>query len=231
MSNKDNNFPTKAQLWKGAILGSIAHAIWLVQHPDFSNEQSWDGINYSVQDTQGTRGTITFSGEDIVGVFRDENSSRNPLPSEKGYDLDHYFVGIPPKLLSLAQDEALQYVLENYGGRIVPVITSAFWSEAIHLTARESWHEVFKHGAHVLRIQVLETEDAIREWKDNYEMDSSKTLILRSLFERKLKNPKDEIILSQKEMSVLTEDGVQGLDESQELFSSIGIIMPSSKNS
>jgi len=56
-------------LWKGCILASIAHAIMVSHYPEFSNEHSWDGINYSVQDTSGTRGTITFHSEYCVGAF------------------------------------------------------------------------------------------------------------------------------------------------------------------
>ena len=64
------------QLWEGCILASIAHAIMVAHYPDISHEQSWDGFNYSVQDSSGTRGTITFHPNFLVGAFRNENSEK-----------------------------------------------------------------------------------------------------------------------------------------------------------
>ena len=41
------------QLWEGCIMAGIAHAIGVSKYPMLSNEQSWDGINYSMQDSLG----------------------------------------------------------------------------------------------------------------------------------------------------------------------------------
>ena len=46
----------REQLWKGCVLNSIAHAINVAHCPDFSHESSWDGFNYSMQDSQGGQG-------------------------------------------------------------------------------------------------------------------------------------------------------------------------------
>ncbi len=54
--SKYNFHISKEQLWKGCILRSIADAIFVAHAPDFSHESSWDGFNYSVQDSQGGRG-------------------------------------------------------------------------------------------------------------------------------------------------------------------------------
>src|SRR5207248_1258528 len=122
-------FPQQRLIWPGAILGSIAHAIFVSHCPDLSCEQSWDGSNYNVQDSAGSRGTIAFSGEKFVGVFFYERSDRNPFHSKSEYELDRFFTGLPHDLRSLAQDEALQYVLQESNGAAIPIITSAFWAD------------------------------------------------------------------------------------------------------
>lgn len=156
MGISQESFPQCMQLWKGAILGTIAHAIRVTSNPDFSHEQSWDGSNYSVQDSMGSRGTISFAKERIVGVFFDKDSPRNPFRSGQAYDLDSLLAGMPTEHLSIANNEALQYVLQEYGGTAMPIITAAFWSAGDYLTAAEPWSQVFVHGAHLIRIQLQE---------------------------------------------------------------------------
>jgi hypothetical protein len=229
MSYGSESFPSVSQLWQGCILGTIAHAIWLVQEPDFAYEQSWDGSNYSVQDGEGCRGSITFQDNNakVIGVFRDENSPRNPLVSEEGnYSLTPFFEGIPEELLSLANDEALQYVLEEYEGATQPIITTAFWNKGETLTAAEPWSEVLTHGASILEIQLMDTDDAIEEWEANYEMSPSQVSLMRSLFERKIATPNSPISLNNDELNLLLSDDGEGLDESRELLGGIGIIVP-----
>jgi hypothetical protein len=226
MTNNIGAFPKIDTLWGGAILATLAHSIWVAQQPDFANEQSWDGFNYSVQDSQGTRGTITFAGNRVVGVFRDENSPRNPLLSDQDYDLNRFFVGINSDLLTLANEEALQYVLEEYNGSTIPIITAAFWSAGEYLTAAEPWSEVVANGAELVRIQLMNTEAAIEEWQNAYELSSSQVALMRSLFERKMTAPNAQITLSNDELNVLTANYAEGIEESCELLNDIGILLP-----
>ena len=61
MSHNINKIQFKIQdLYKGCMLAAIAHAIMTAYYPEGANEHSWDEMNYSVQDSAGTRGTITF---------------------------------------------------------------------------------------------------------------------------------------------------------------------------
>ena len=221
-------FPERKQIWPGAVLGSIVHAIIVSRYPNISNEQSWDGANYNVQDSMGSRGTIAFSGDNLVGVFFDERSPRNPFHSKKPYELNWFLKDIPASLHNLAYDEALQYVLQEYRGKIVPVITSAFWDDGENLTAVEPWEEVFANGAHLMRIQLLDTGIALKEWKSLYEMSSSEVALARSLFERKIAEPSRSIKLEVSERNILSAGakGVEGTQESRESFAEIDIILP-----
>jgi len=63
-------------LWEGCILVTIAHAISSACYPEFLYEHSWDGINYSVQDSARARGTITFHEDYCVGAFRDDKYTK-----------------------------------------------------------------------------------------------------------------------------------------------------------
>src|SRR5690348_9136227 len=80
----------RENLWEGCILASIAHAIMVAHYPELSNEQSWDDINYNIQDSSGARGTITFHPNYYAGAFRNEFSEREYI-----YALDYF--NSPPK--------------------------------------------------------------------------------------------------------------------------------------
>lgn len=230
MTNIEEQVPDRKQLWSGAILASIVHAIMMVEYSDISHEQSWDGMNYSVQNSMGSRGTITFSGDKVVGVFFDEDSPRNPFNADTGYDLDNLLKGIPTDLRSLAQEEALQYVLQEYKGKDVPVITAAFWSEGGDLAAAEPWPQVFNHGAHLIRIQLMDTEEALARWKEEYEMSPLQVTLARSLYKRKMAAPNSQIELEGWERHSLMdkedEADTEVIEARRELLTALNIKSP-----
>ena len=128
----------REQLWKGCILNSIANAIFVAHDPDLSHESSWDGCNYSMQDSQGGRGTITFHLDYTIVCLQDVNSER----MDEWIDAANYFEGAPSEVLEIAKEEALQYVLEEVEGETMPFITAAFWIEesgAYSIDSFEEW--------------------------------------------------------------------------------------------
>lgn len=219
-------FPRRNDLWRGAILNTIAHAIWITSRPLLAYELSWDGSNYSRQDTMGTHGTVSFYEDSVVGVFFDLHSPRNPFKSKKKYDIQVFEKGMPSELLMRAEQEALQYVLEEYEGKIQPVITAAFWSKGEHLTAAEPWANVVTHGAHLIRIEVTQTEKAFREIQTQYEFSDEQIQLVRSIYERKVEMPNANLLLTERERDQISSQGVQGLEQCRELFSKIGITLP-----
>lgn len=48
----------------------------VAHYTELSHEQSRDKFNYNVQDSSGTRGTLTFNPNYFVGVFRNIFSQR-----------------------------------------------------------------------------------------------------------------------------------------------------------
>jgi len=174
----------------------------------------------------GSRGTITFAEEGTVGVFFDAHSPRSPFLSGTDYDLRSFFTGMSDELFSLVQQEALQYVLDDYRGALVPIITAALWSAEECLAAAEPWREVVTHGAHLVRIQVMEPDAAMVEWQQEYEMPSSQATLMRSLFHRRIAIPSSPITLADSERDIVTSEGDEGLDQSRELLAAIGINVP-----
>jgi hypothetical protein len=131
-----------------------------------------------------------------------------------------------PEHLSLADNEALQYVLQEYHGTIMPIITAAFWRAGKHLTAAEPWGQVLTHGAHLIRTQLQDTEVAIREWQTKYQMPSSQVNLMKSLFDRRMASPNHQIFLGDWEKDILTSHGMEGLEESQKLLAAVGVMLP-----
>ena len=217
---------SKGKLWAGAVLGTIAHAMFVVHYPELATLQSWDGINYNIQNSAGALGTVTFAENGTVAVFFDAHSSKNPFRSGKGYELESFFEGIPESRFALAQAEALQYVLQEYEGIDRPVVTAVFWSEEEDLVAAVPWSDVMVNGAHLVQIQLLEIDTAIEEWQSEYEISPKQIELVRSLFQRKMTNPYLPIQLNRQEQDVVVNHSATGIVESRELFKNVGIILP-----
>ena len=90
-------------------------------YPELNYEHSWDGINYSMNDSQGCRATITFHADYIIAVFQDIHKV------DWNIDALNFFDGASEEIIQIANNEALQYVLEDVEGAIKPVISTAFW--------------------------------------------------------------------------------------------------------
>ena len=213
-------------LWKGAVLGTIAHAISLIKFPALANEQTWEGKNYSVQNTMGSYGTITFATKNTVGAFFDNHSSRNPFSSKKTYDITEFFVSAPEDTINIAKSETLQYLLQDYNGSVEPIITTAFWSEDDFLTASEPWQFVIENGAHLIRIQTMPIDDGILEWQHQYEFSQPHIMLMLVIFDKKLKHFDKTITLNNSEYKMLISEGTKGIVESREAFEEFGIILP-----
>jgi hypothetical protein len=185
------------------------------------NEQSWDGANYNVQDSQGTLGTITFAGDSVVAAFFDAHSSRNPFSHDALYKLEDRLAEMPPDLRAIAEQQTLQYLLQDYQGSETPVITSCFWSEAANLVAGEPWEAVLNHGAHLVRVQLLPVERAVQRLQVQYEFSTAEVGLLRSLFDRKLAAGNSLVTMTTQDKELLTAKGSTGIEQALELLDSI----------
>ena len=214
-----------AELRRGCVLATLAHAIFTARSPELANEQSWDGPNYNLQDSQGAIGTVTFDDRATVGAFFDAHSARNPLSSDVHYEHSTLLAEMPAGVKSLADRETLQYLLQEYEGTKVPLITSVFWSDGDELVAPEPWQDAFANGAHLIQTQLRPTDEAIEVWRDHYELSTRQVELLRSLVAT-VSASEGILVMSEDEKAALLETGDEGLQESRDLLASVGVTVP-----
>ena len=209
------------QLWSGCILKSIAHAIMIVHHPLLAYENSWDNINYCIQDGEGMRGTVTFYNNYCIGAFRNEKCDRFNL--NKIMSAYKFFESTSNEIIQLAQKETLQYLLLDINGDTVPVITTAFWGKDKELFSADSFYDFLEYGGELLETQVMDFDSAIDDLIDYYEMEPKQVQLLLQIYTRKMENPNSTIILSKKEIDMIGTDDLEGLEESLISFKEMNI--------
>jgi hypothetical protein len=181
-------------------------------------------------DGQGNEGAITFGKIGTVVVLFDHESDRSPFAfaygeDGTGYDIERFFRGMPAQLRKLAQDEALQFMLQDYqGGK--PGITAAMWGEGETITAAEPWDAIREHGGFLIEHALLDPTGAITDLQDNYALSDSQAQLLAALFERRLASEGQTISLTEGERAVLMAQGKADIQASRKLFELIHIILP-----
>ena len=229
----DSAFPARSVFWPGCLLASIAIAVFAIRAPFLAHEHSWDGTNYSVQDTQGSRGTIAF-GEDkslFVAVMYSLGSDKrrsNANLSLARASVQTLLSNVPDGLKGL-RDEALQYVVQDVQGVQAPVLTSAFWSdlETPLVTACEPWLDVVEHGARMFQKQFSAPSIALALWAGDFNFDEKEIALARALFNRRVATTgamglrDDEVRLIHQKLS-----NAHGLQACQKSLSEVGIILP-----
>jgi hypothetical protein len=173
-----------ANLYNGCVFAAIVNAITIPRFPDLAFEHSWDGRNYSVQDGMGSRGTVSFSDIGYVGVFFDEHSKRSPYRKVSSYSVDSFFVGAPDALRNLAENEALQYVIDELNGIDQPVITAVFWSDGNNniIEYAVTWDDLVTDGGHLIERQLLPIDEAIARWRLDKDMTSTEIALAHSIY-------------------------------------------------
>lgn len=188
------------QLYEGCIQAAVTHAVAVGMYPELNYEHSWDGINYCMNDSQGCRATITFHKEYIIAVFQDANKVKGNT------DALSFFDGAPREITEIAENEALQYVLDDVDGVVKPVVTAAFWGTWDKLNSVQSFDSIVENGGHIIHSQLLPYNDAMDEWRDYYDLDSKQISLIQKLFNAKINSNGEEFILHDDEMKLLYGD-------------------------
>ena len=199
------------ELYEGCVFAAIIHAVTVGEYPEFNYEHSWDGINYSMNDSQGCRATITFHPNYVIAVFQDMSKFNSHMAA---YD---YLTDMPDEILKVAESEALQYVLQDIDGEIKPVITAAFWGTWEELFSNQTWESILENGGFILEKQLLNHNEALAQWDDYYGLNNEQMDLIESLFERKMKNSGKEIHLLPGQMSCLYGDVEECIESLREL--------------
>ncbi|MEA4827262.1 MAG: hypothetical protein VB130_11610 [Clostridium sp.] len=212
----------KQKLWEGCILASIAHAIMVAHYPEIANEHSWDGINYNVQNSEGARGTITFSDYYIAGAFRDDNSERL-IGKNKIISYSGYFKDAQKEIKKMVEQETLQYLLNNINGTIAPLITTAFWGNDRDIFSSDPYEVFTDNGGFLIERQLMGIDMAIEEWKEYYDMTQQQCDLLRVIYKQKITQPNQILCLTSQEIDMIDSNDEEGLYESKISFGEIGI--------
>lgn len=203
------------------ILVSIINAVMTLENPDYCSLHSWDGDNYSTNDWEGTRATITFYNDGCIAACRGENSDRLNSFTEA----DCYLEGAPQHIHTLANSEAFHYLLENVEGKAVPLITSAFWIIDNTLFSIDRQSDMMKNGMHILKAQLHEdTELIISNCVEEYEMSSAQIDFAKYLFDLKMKSSERPIQIKSKDFSEIFEP-LQDYEDGIQSFEEMGIII------
>lgn len=189
------------KLYEGCILSMISHAVTVGEYTDLKYEHSWDGINYSMNNSEGSRGTITFHDKYIIAAFRDDEQA------DEDIDALRYFEGAEDEIIKLAKEETLMYLLDDVNGETKPLITAAFWGTWEKLDSNQTLDEIMENSAGIIENEISDYKTAIENLDENYEFHDGQRELIESLFKRKLESGFDkEIKLSKKEKDFLYGD-------------------------
>ncbi len=188
------------QLYEGCIQAAITHAIAVGMYPELNYEHSWDNMNYCMNNAQGCKATITFHKKYVIGVFQDVDKidcHKNALV---------FFDGAPEEVIKIAENETLQYVLENVNGVEKPVISAAFWGTWDKLYSLQSFDSIVENGGHIIRSQLLPFNEAMEEWRDYYDLDLKQISLIQKLFNATLGSNGEAFFLQDNEIELLYGD-------------------------
>lgn len=192
-------YVTKNDIYSGCLIASISHAIMTNVYPELSYEQSWDGANYSIQNSSGLRGTITFENDFCVGAIRNEMSSS----IVGGEFIQECMRSFPSNVVYKAYEETLQYLLLEKDGIIAPYVTSVFWADYNTLHYEEKFIDSIKEDFTLFENILLPKKTAIEKWKEYYDMDSKVVELIDILYQWKMKDFLSPIELNEKQRKLI----------------------------
>lgn len=212
----------RKKLWEGCILTTIAHAIMVEEYLELANEQSWDGINYNVQDSCGCRGTITFHEKYLVAVFQDINNRKMIEKCIEDGALN--ILGTNEKIIeNIAKEEALLYVLDDINGKTIPLITTGFWGIDNDIFSKDEYKVIEENGAYIISKHIMSFEENLQALIEYYDINNELVKLIESIYIRKVQNPSSIVKLLDYEKKMLMEIYGEELSECKESFQEINI--------
>lgn len=192
-------YVTKTDIYSGCLIASISHAIMTNIYPEFSYEQSWDGTNYSIQNSSGMRGTITFENHFCVGAIRNEMSGS----IVGGEFIQERMRSFPSNVVCKAYEETFRYLLLEKDGIVAPYVTSVFWADYNTLHYEEKFIDSIKEDFTLFENILLPKKIAIEKWKEYYDMDSKVIELIDVLYQSKMKDFLLPIKLNEKQRKLI----------------------------
>jgi hypothetical protein len=206
------------------MLGAVVHATMQTTCPMFF--QCYWGNDYQLNDWSGTYGAATFFKDGVVGTFYDVHSRHTW--EYLMHNQESFFSGMPTAHRVVAEQFTLQYLLQERDGRILPIVTAVFWNQGAELVAAVHWKEMMDNGGHILRIQFLDTEPALVEWQEGYQMTPAQVDFVRRVFKRRMAAKAAWIELTAAESQWLQEqaESAEAMTKCRQCFAEVGIFVP-----
>ncbi len=197
----------KKDLYNCCLLRGIINAMWNAIFCELSYESSWDRYNYSMNNSQGSIGTITFKNNTVFGAFRNDNEDYID-------DLEYALKVVPSELKEVAEKDALQYLLNvDENGETVPTITTFLWSvdEKIYLSHNEEeFHEL---SGGFLEYMTDGLDSYIEQLVEEFELTDEQLEFIMLIYNRKIATPNEKIYFTKDEMDMIGIEEDYPLDE------------------
>ena len=206
-------------LYERCVIASVAHAIMVGKYNLLASEQSWDGMNYNFQNMEGIRGVISFADGEYICVIQNNKEYVEDIERH----VSEILRGANVKIMDLAKEEALQYMLVNYKGKDIPFITSAFWGSGDANYSNQSEEQLIKISEKTIMPFLYSEDDAKKYWKDYYEMTDEQIELAENIYKRRI-NVSGRLNLLINEINKLKEWFVN-IDECIESFQELGIYL------
>ncbi|MBN8674249.1 MAG: hypothetical protein J0L56_08950 [Chitinophagales bacterium] len=193
-------------------------------------EQSWENNNYSISNTGGTFGTISFTdSKEFIGVAFSKESSRNPfsISQKSDYSYKPFLNEVPDNLYKIATEECLQYMIQGYKGKNLPIITSAFWGNELNTFVNEKWEDALTNGLFIYHNHFLSFEKSLLQWQSYYELSDADIKQIRIIVSKISLTGNKLLSLDGKILSYFKtkEEAGNGFDLFKEQLGVIGIII------
>lgn len=206
-------------LYERCMMASVAHAIMVGKYNLLASEQSWDGNNYNFQNMEGIRGVISFAEDEYICVIQNSEECDEFIEQHVAEILS----GANEKIMNLAKEEALQYMLVNYKGKDVPFITAAFWGSGDTNYSNQSEEQLIKISEKTIMPFLYSEGDAKKYWKNYYEMTDEQIELAENIYKRRI-SVSGRLDLPINEVNMLKE-WFDDIDECIESLQELGIYL------
>lgn len=178
---------TPGTVYERCILAAAFHGVANGKFPMLAAEQSWEWghiKNYSFQDLEGIRGTMSFKDDHFVCMLRNERSF---ISGEKRL-LQEFFRGADEDIRRLAAEETMQYLLTDMGGKTVPSASAAFYGSGADIFSRQTEDEILAISENVIAPYICSESEAAAHWKNYNELTDGQAALADRIYRLRLQS-------------------------------------------
>lgn len=116
--------------------------------------------------------------------------------------------GFPPYVVEKSETEALQYLLTDNCGTIMPTATSAFWADSGGIYCSLDYKNALARDVDLFGWLTMPCEEAAAYWREYYECAPEAAVLAERLIEAKIKGPNRKITLGDELLRLFPESGI-----------------------